>query len=118
MATLRVLRFDAEGRPLDFPTRLLRAERYLQRQREENDTRWAHASGDLPSPPLPAALPDEPANAHQDAAMSIWQSCDAVACIALGSLLLESEEDHFTHVRSAKDLLAAIKSHYSTPSSA
>ncbi|CAI7851923.1 unnamed protein product [Closterium sp. NIES-53] len=54
MAATRLLRFDAEGRALEFPSWLIRAERFLKSQRQDNDTLWAHASGDCPSllPPL------------------------------------------------------------------
>ncbi|CAI7917107.1 unnamed protein product [Closterium sp. NIES-54] len=45
-------------------------------------------------------------------------SCDTAACIALSNLLPETEEAHFSQVRFAKDLLGAIKTRYSTPTSA
>ncbi|CAI7743766.1 unnamed protein product [Closterium sp. NIES-53] len=44
-----------------------------------------------------------------------WKSRDAAACIALSSLLLESEETHFTQVRTASEFLTAIKARYATP---
>ncbi|CAI7880328.1 unnamed protein product [Closterium sp. NIES-53] len=78
---------------LDSPSWLLRAERYLQSQRKDNDTLWENASGDLPSPPPPAALPTEPSDEDLErfdkarSALSVWQFRDAAACIALGSLL-------------------------------
>ncbi|CAI7902446.1 unnamed protein product, partial [Closterium sp. NIES-54] len=47
--------------------------------------------------------------------MTAWKSRDAAACIALSSLLLESEETHFTQVRTASEFLTAIKARYATP---
>ncbi|CAI7893902.1 unnamed protein product [Closterium sp. NIES-53] len=44
-----------------------------------------------------------------------WKSRDAAACIALSSLLSESEETHFTQVRTASEFLTAIKARYATP---
>ncbi|CAI7899096.1 unnamed protein product [Closterium sp. NIES-54] len=81
MATPRVLRFDAEGRPLEFSVRLLRARRLLESQRAD---------------------------------VTAWKSCDAAACITLSSLLPESEETHFTQVRTASEFLTAIKGRYAT----
>ncbi|CAI7866402.1 unnamed protein product [Closterium sp. NIES-53] len=124
MAAPRVLRFDAEARALEFPSWLIRAEQFLKSQRQDNITLWAHASGDLlgpPSPPDLGAEPNEAAQAHFDkarTARSVWQSRDTAACIALSNLLPETKEAHFSQVRFAKDLLAAIKTRYSTPTSA
>ncbi|CAI7872576.1 unnamed protein product [Closterium sp. NIES-53] len=53
--------------------------------------------------------------AHERAAITAWKARDATACIALSSFLPESEEAHFTQVRSARELLTAIKAHHSTP---
>ncbi|CAI7760428.1 unnamed protein product [Closterium sp. NIES-54] len=44
-----------------------------------------------------------------------WKSRDAAACIALSSLLPESEETHFTQVRTASEFLTTIKARYATP---
>ncbi|CAI7925830.1 unnamed protein product [Closterium sp. NIES-54] len=107
MAATRLLRFDAKGRALEFPSWLIRAERFLKSQRQDNYTLWAHASSDLPEPPPAAALgaePDEAAQARFDkahTARSVWQSRDAAACIALASLLPDTEEAHFSQHPSA-----------------
>ncbi|CAI5472780.1 unnamed protein product [Closterium sp. Yama58-4] len=121
MATPRVLRFDADGRPLDFPVWLLRARRLLESQVQAGETLWAHSTNALPAPPDPTPLgpaPDDAARARfatQRADQTAWTSRDAAACIALSSLLPESEEVHFTQVRTAAAYLTAIKARYSTP---
>ncbi|CAI7798098.1 unnamed protein product [Closterium sp. NIES-53] len=82
---------------------------------------WAHATGDLPAPDDPTPLgsaPDDAARARfasQRAALTAWKSRDATACIALSSLLPESEEAHFTQVRTASEFLTSIKARYATP---
>ncbi|CAI7923544.1 unnamed protein product [Closterium sp. NIES-53] len=114
MATPRVLRFDVEGRPLEFSVWLLRARRLLESQVQAHETLWAHASGDLPEPADPAPLAADPTPADSDryalerADVTAWKSRDAVACIALSSLLLESEETHFTQVLTPTTALLAL----------
>ncbi|CAI7877830.1 unnamed protein product, partial [Closterium sp. NIES-54] len=121
MATPRVVRFDAEGRPLEFSVWLLRACRLLESQVQAHKTLWVHASGDLPEPADPAPLAVDPTPADSDhyackrADVTSWKSRDAAACIALSSLLPESEETHFTQVRTASEFLTAIKACYATP---
>ncbi|CAI7875342.1 unnamed protein product [Closterium sp. NIES-53] len=121
MATPRVLRFDAEGRPLEFSVWLLRARRLLESQVHAHETLWAHASGDLPEPADLAPLAPDPTPADSDryarerADVTAWKSRDAATCIALSSLLPESEETHFTQVRMASEFLTAIKARYATP---
>ncbi|CAI7883545.1 unnamed protein product [Closterium sp. NIES-53] len=91
MVTPRILRFDAEGRPLEFSVWLLRARRLLESQVQAYETLWAHASGDLPEPADPAPLAaDSDCYACERADMTAWKSRDAAACIALSSLLPEA----------------------------
>ncbi|CAI7783999.1 unnamed protein product [Closterium sp. NIES-54] len=121
MVTPRVLHFDAEGRPLEFLVWLLRARRLLESQVQAHETLWAHASGDLPKPADLAPLAADPTPADSDrharerAAVTAWKSLDAAACIALSSLLPESEETHFTQVRMASEFLTVIKACNATP---
>ncbi|CAI7758253.1 unnamed protein product [Closterium sp. NIES-53] len=120
MATPRV-GFDAEGRPLEFSVWHLRARRLLESQVQAHETMWAHASDDLPEPANPAPLAADPTPADSDryaqkrANVTPWKSRDAAACIALSSLLPESEETHFTQVRTASEFLTAIKARNATP---
>ncbi|CAI7748402.1 unnamed protein product [Closterium sp. NIES-54] len=121
MATPRVLRFDVDDRPLEFSVWLLRTRRLLESQVQSGESLWAHATGDLPSPDDPTPLgsaPDDAARARfasQRADLTAWKSRDAAACITLSSLLPESEEAHFTRVRTASEFLTSIKARYSTP---
>ncbi|CAI7795561.1 unnamed protein product [Closterium sp. NIES-53] len=93
MATPRVLRFDAEGKPLEFSVWLLRARRLLESQVQAHETLWAHASGDLPEPADPAPLAADPTPvdsgryARERVDVTAWKSRNAAACIALSSLL-------------------------------
>ncbi|CAI7810410.1 unnamed protein product [Closterium sp. NIES-53] len=88
---------------------------------QADESLWAHASSDLLAPSAPEPLGADPTTAdrerfaHQRATLTAWKSRDAAACIALSSLLPESEETHFTQVRTASEFLTAIKAHYSTP---
>ncbi|CAI7789508.1 unnamed protein product [Closterium sp. NIES-53] len=121
MATPRVLCFDAEGRPLEFSVWLLHARRLLESQVQAYETLWAHASGDLPEPADPAPLAADPTPTDSDryarerADVTSWKSRDVAACIALSNLLPESEETHFTQVRTPNEFLTAIKACYVTP---
>ncbi|CAI7731252.1 unnamed protein product, partial [Closterium sp. NIES-53] len=83
VATPRILRFDAEGRPLEFSVWLLRVRRLLERQVQAYESLWAHASGDLPKPNDPAPLGADPSSADRDhyarqrADLTAWKSRDA-----------------------------------------
>ncbi|CAI7735833.1 unnamed protein product [Closterium sp. NIES-53] len=113
--------FDAEGRPLEFSVWLLCARRLLESQVQAHETLWTHASGDLLERAGPAPLAVDPTPADSDryacecADVTEWKSRDTAACIALSSLLHESEETHFTQVHTASEFLTAIKARYATP---
>ncbi|CAI7734563.1 unnamed protein product [Closterium sp. NIES-54] len=121
MATPRVLRFDVEGRLLEFSVWLLRARRLLESQVQAHETLWAHASGDLPEPVGPAPLAADPTPVDSDrypcerGDLTAWKSRDVAAYIALSTLLPESEETHFTQVCTASEFLTAIKARYASP---
>ncbi|CAI7813144.1 unnamed protein product [Closterium sp. NIES-53] len=101
MTTPKVLRFDAEV--------------------QADESLWKHASGGLPKPDDPAPLSADPSSADKDryarqrADLTACKSRDVAACIALSSLLPESEEAHFTQVRTTSEFLTAIKARYATP---
>ncbi|CAI7757989.1 unnamed protein product, partial [Closterium sp. NIES-54] len=86
-----------------------------------DETLWAHASGDLTEPADPAPLAANPTPANSDryarerVDVTAWKSRDVAACIALSSLLPESEGTHFTQVRIASEFLTVIKARYATP---
>ncbi|CAI5460838.1 unnamed protein product [Closterium sp. Yama58-4] len=124
MATSRVLRFDPEGRPIDFSTWLTQAQRHLKSQRQDGVHLFAHASGTQTALQQPSPLPTTPPpTPEQEAeyqplflARDVWESRDAAACLALTDLLPPTEAVHFTQVESAADLYKAIVDRYSTPS--
>ncbi|CAI7867163.1 unnamed protein product [Closterium sp. NIES-53] len=124
MATPRVLRFDAEGRPLEFFVWLLHAQRLLEIQVQADESLWAHASGDLRAPPDLEPLGADPTTkdrdrfARQHAALFAWKSRNAAACIALNSLLLGLRRP--TSPRFARLVTTALPAlthslHYSPP---
>ncbi|CAI7808652.1 unnamed protein product [Closterium sp. NIES-53] len=126
MDSSRRLRFDAEGRPIEFGTWLRQTQRYLTSQRQDGATLYAHASGALKAPPrlepLPAVPPSTPEaqvkNACLVLARDVWDSRDAAATLALTELLPPTEVAHFDLVETAKEVYDAISTRYSTPSSA
>ncbi|CAI5491852.1 unnamed protein product [Closterium sp. Naga37s-1] len=122
----RRLRFDAEGRPIEFSTWQRQATRYLTSQRQDGATLWAHASGALKAPLPPDPLPTDPeptpaAQADYDRrvlARDVWDSRDAATALALTELLPPTEAVHFTQVDTAQGIWDAVVANYSTPSSA
>ncbi|CAI5981088.1 unnamed protein product [Closterium sp. NIES-65] len=72
-----------------------------------------------PDDPTPlGTAPDDAARdrfTRQHTGQTTWRSRDAAVCIALSSLLPESEEVHFTQVCTASEFLTTIKARYTTP---
>ncbi|CAI7856485.1 unnamed protein product [Closterium sp. NIES-54] len=122
----RRLRFDAEGRPIEFSTWQRQATRFLTSQRQEGATLWAHAYGALKAPLSPDPLLTDPkptpaAQADYDRhvlARDVWESCDAATALALTELLPLTKAVHFAQVETAQRIWDAVVAHYSTPSSA
>ncbi|CAI7822667.1 unnamed protein product, partial [Closterium sp. NIES-54] len=120
------LRFDAEGRPIDFSTWQRQATRHLTSQRQDSATLWAHAFGALKAPLPPDPLPTAPeptpaAQADYDRrvlARDVWDSRDAAAALALTELLPPTEAVHFAQVETVLGIWDAVVARYSTPSSA
>ncbi|CAI7860252.1 unnamed protein product [Closterium sp. NIES-53] len=121
----RRLRFDAEGRPIEFSTWQCQAMHYLTRQRQDGATLWAHASGALKAPLPPDPLPTDPeptpaAQAHYDRrvlARDVWDSRDAATTLALTELLPSTEAVHFAQVDTAQGIWNAVVAPAQQPSS-
>ncbi|CAI7770729.1 unnamed protein product [Closterium sp. NIES-54] len=121
----RRLRFDAEGRPIEFGTWLRQTQRYLTSQRQDGATLYAHASGALQAPQRPKpllAVPPPTPEAQADyarlvLARDVWDSRDAAAALALTELLPLTQAAHFDLVETVKEVYDAISACYSTPSS-
>ncbi|CAI7841580.1 unnamed protein product [Closterium sp. NIES-53] len=133
----RRLRFDAEGRPIEFGTWLRLTQRYLTSQRQDGATLYAHTSGTLQATPRPEPLPAVPPltqEAQVDYARlvlvrDVWDSCYAAVALALTEvlppteaahfdLLPPTEAAHFDLVETPKEVYDAISARYSTLSSA
>ncbi|CAI7732595.1 unnamed protein product [Closterium sp. NIES-54] len=120
------LRFDAEGRPIEFSTWQRQATCYLTSQHQDSATLWAHASGALKAPLSPDPLPTDPeptpaAQADYDRcvlARDAWDSHDAATALALTEILPPTEAVHFAQVETAQGIWDAVVARYSTPSSA
>ncbi|CAI7803032.1 unnamed protein product [Closterium sp. NIES-54] len=108
MASLRVLAFDHEGRPLQFDTWLDDLQMYLL-----SDSRVSVSLFDLTSgaPPAPPATADS-------ATRSQWLTRDAAARLAIRNHLPLAECAHFGQHRTAQALYDAIVARYSSPATA
>ncbi|CAI7803101.1 unnamed protein product [Closterium sp. NIES-53] len=120
----RRLRFDAEGRPIDFDTLLRRTQHYLTSQRQDGATLYAHVSGALQASQRPEPLPAVPTPTSEAQAdyprlvlvRDVWDSRDAAAALALIELLPPTEAAHFDLIETAKEVYDAIFACYSNPS--
>ncbi|CAI7882567.1 unnamed protein product, partial [Closterium sp. NIES-53] len=110
MASLRVLAFDHEGRPIQFNTWLDDLQLYLLSDSRDNVSLFDHTSGASPAPPATAdsATRSQTAQALYDAVVVRFSS---PATAALGRLLLPylfpklsafaTVEDIVTHLRTS-----------------
>ncbi|CAI7839350.1 unnamed protein product [Closterium sp. NIES-53] len=85
MASLRVLVFDHEGRPVAFDTWHDDLQLYLLSDIKDSVSLFDHVSGVAPAPPATA----------DSATPSQWQSCDATARLAIRNHLPVAECTHF-----------------------
>ncbi|CAI7884229.1 unnamed protein product, partial [Closterium sp. NIES-53] len=108
MASLRVLAFDHEGRPLQFDTWLDDLQLYLQSDSRDNVSLFDHTSGAAPAP-----LDTADSTTH-----SQWLTRDAVAHIAIRNHLPLAECAHFGQHRTAQTLYDAVVARYSSPATA
>ncbi|CAI7850647.1 unnamed protein product [Closterium sp. NIES-54] len=108
MASLRVLAFDHEGRPIQFDTRLDDLQLYLLSDSRDNVSQFDHTSGAAPAPPATA----------DSATRSQWLTHDASARLAIRNHLPLAECAHFGQHKTAQALYDAVVARYSSPTTA
>ncbi|CAI7890198.1 unnamed protein product [Closterium sp. NIES-53] len=108
MASVRVLAFDHEGRPIQFDTWLDELQLYLLSDSRDNVSLFHHTSGASLAPPATA----------DSASHSQWLTRDAAARLAIRNHLLLAECAHFGQHRTAQTLYDAIVAHYSSSATA
>ncbi|CAI7895741.1 unnamed protein product [Closterium sp. NIES-53] len=108
MASLRVLAFEHEGRPIQFDTWLDNLQLYLLSDSRDSVLFFDHTSGAAPTPP---AIADS-------AIRSQWLTRDAGDCLAILNYLPSAECTHFGEHRTAHALYDAVVAHYSSSATA
>ncbi|CAI7851403.1 unnamed protein product [Closterium sp. NIES-54] len=108
MASLRVLAFDHEGRPLQFDTWLNNLQLYLLSDSRDSVSLFDHTSGAAPAPPATA----------DSATRSQWLIRDDVSRLAICNHLPLAECAHLGQHRTAQTLYDAVVSRYSSPATA
>ncbi|CAI7902998.1 unnamed protein product [Closterium sp. NIES-53] len=104
MASLRVLAFDHEGRPLHFDTWLDNQHLYLLSDSRDSVSLFDQTSGAAPAPPTTA----------DSATRSQWLTRDAAARLAIRNHLLLAECSHFGQHRTAQTQYDAVVARYSS----
>ncbi|CAI7792111.1 unnamed protein product [Closterium sp. NIES-53] len=105
MASLRVLAFDHEGRPVQFDTWLDDLQLYLLSNSKDSVSLFDLALGAIPAPPATA----------DSATRSQWLTRDAAARLAIHNHLPLAECTHIGQHRTAQALYAAVVARYSLP---
>ncbi|CAI7799946.1 unnamed protein product [Closterium sp. NIES-53] len=108
MASLRVLPFDPEGRPVAFATWHDDLHLYLLSDNRDSVSLFDHVSGATPAPPATADI----------STRSQWLSRDATARLAIRNHLPATECAHFGEHRTAQALYDAVVARYSSPATA
>ncbi|CAI7885792.1 unnamed protein product [Closterium sp. NIES-53] len=108
MASLRVLAFDHEGRPVSFDTWHDDLQLYLLSVIKDSVSLFDHVSDVAPAPPATT----------DGATRSQWLSRDATACLAIRNHLPVAECTHFGHHRTAQALYDAVAARYSSHATA
>ncbi|CAI7919706.1 unnamed protein product [Closterium sp. NIES-54] len=108
MASLRVLAFDHEGRPVQFDTWLDDLQLYLLSNSKDSVSLFDLASGDATAPPATA----------DSSTHSQWLTRDAAARLAIRNHLPLAECAHFGQHRTAQALYNAVVARYSSPATA
>ncbi|CAI7891426.1 unnamed protein product [Closterium sp. NIES-53] len=108
MASLRVLAFDHEGRPVQFDTWLDDVQLYLLSDSKDSVSRFDLASGAATAPPATA----------YSSTFSQWLTRDAAARLAIRNHLPLAECAQFGQHRTAQALYDAVIACYSSPATA
>ncbi|CAI7783577.1 unnamed protein product, partial [Closterium sp. NIES-53] len=108
MASLRVLAFDHEGRPVQFDTWLDDLQLYLLSNSKDSVSLFDLASVAPTAPPAIAA----------SSTRSQWLTRDAAARLAIRNHLPLAECAHFGQHRTAQALYNAVVARYSSPATA
>ncbi|CAI7906467.1 unnamed protein product, partial [Closterium sp. NIES-54] len=108
MASLRVLAFDHEGRPIQFDTWLDDLQMYLMSVSRDSVSLFDHTSGASPAPPA----------TDDSATRSQWLTRDAAARLAIRNHLPIAECAHFGQHGTAQALYDAVVAGYSSPATA
>ncbi|CAI7845602.1 unnamed protein product [Closterium sp. NIES-54] len=105
MASLRVLPFDPEGRPVAFDTWHDDLQLYLLSNSRDSVSLFDHVSGAAPAPPATADV----------STRSQWLSRDTTARLAIRNHLPATECAHFGEHRTAQALYDVAVARYSSP---
>ncbi|CAI7811153.1 unnamed protein product [Closterium sp. NIES-54] len=108
MASLRVLAFDSEGRPVAFDTWHDDLQLYLLSDLKDSVSLFDHVSGAVPAPPATGDV----------LTRSQWLSRDATARLAIRNHLPATKCAHFGEHRTAQALYDAVVARYSSPATA
>ncbi|CAI7779563.1 unnamed protein product [Closterium sp. NIES-53] len=108
MASLRVLAFNHEGRPIQFDTWLDDLQLYLLSDSKDSVLLFDLTSGAATTPPATA----------DSATRSQWLTRDAHARLAICNHLLLAKCAHFRQHRTAQALYDAVVARYSSPATA
>ncbi|CAI7926388.1 unnamed protein product [Closterium sp. NIES-54] len=108
MASLRVLAFDHEGRPIQFDTWLDDLQLYLLSDNKDGVSLFDHVSGAATAP----------ATTADSATCSQWLSCDAAAHLVIRNHLPLAECAHFGQHRTTQALYDTALACYSSPATA
>ncbi|CAI7822191.1 unnamed protein product [Closterium sp. NIES-53] len=108
MASLSVLTFDHEGRPIQFDTWLDDLQLYLLSDSRDSVSLFDHTFGASLAPP---ATPDS-------VTRSQWLTRDVAACLAVSNHLPLTERAHFGQHKTAKALYDDVVARYSSPATA
>ncbi|CAI7734105.1 unnamed protein product [Closterium sp. NIES-54] len=108
MATLNVLAFDPDGRPVEFSTWLDDLQLFLMTDAKDGVSLFDYVTGTAVAPAATEPTLDR----------SQWQTRDAAARLAIRNHLPITERAHFSQHKTAKALYDAVVARYSSPATA